>query len=151
MRTGENGEAFHQQRVANAVVIIHGDGDDGARLKAPGGASHAHPPLLAQAIKGAIEAADLPAAKGQLASQAMAATVINAVTIGLSLRGREQPRSRRERLTRATRMPFFVGWRLTPYPESPDKRSAIRNLLKHHLAAGDVDRLPGAVRRLGLA
>ncbi len=29
--TGENGEAFHQQRVANAVVIIDGDGDDGAR------------------------------------------------------------------------------------------------------------------------
>ena len=66
LRTGENGEAFHQQRVANAVVIIDGDGDDGARLKAPGGAADAHPPLLAQAIKGAIEAADLPAAKGQL-------------------------------------------------------------------------------------
>ena len=66
LRTGENGEAFHQQRVANAVVIIDGDGDDGARLKASGGAADAHPPLLAQAIKGAIEAADLPAAKGQL-------------------------------------------------------------------------------------
>ena len=66
LRTGENGEAFHQQRVANAVVIIDGDGDDGARLKAPGGAADAHPPLLAQAIKGAIEAADLLAAKGQL-------------------------------------------------------------------------------------
>ena len=43
LRTGENGEAFHQQRVANAVVIIDGDGDDGARLKAPGGAADAHP------------------------------------------------------------------------------------------------------------
>jgi hypothetical protein len=35
-------------------------------LKAPGGAADADAALLAQAIKGAIEAADLPAAKGQL-------------------------------------------------------------------------------------
>ncbi len=67
LRTGENGEAFHQQRVANAVVIIDGDGDDGARLKAPGGAADAPPrPCWHRLSKGAIEAADLPAAKGQL-------------------------------------------------------------------------------------
>ena len=66
LRAGENSKTFHQQRIANAVVIIDGDGDDGARLKAPGGAADADPALLAKAIKGAIEAADLPAAKGQL-------------------------------------------------------------------------------------
>ena len=66
LRTGENGEAFHQQRVANAVVIINGDSDDGARLKASGGAADPHPTLLAQAVESAIETADLPAAKGHL-------------------------------------------------------------------------------------
>jgi hypothetical protein len=106
LRTGENGEAFHQQRVANAVVIIDGDGDDGARLKAPGGAADAHAALLAQAIKGAIEAADLPAAKASWVSQAMAATVINAVTI-MSPEGGVPGK---------TRGAVFVGWRLTPYP-----------------------------------
>jgi hypothetical protein len=56
-------------------------------LKAPRGAADAHAALLAQAIKGAIERRICQPPKASWVSQAMAATVINAVTIGLSLRG----------------------------------------------------------------
>ena len=64
LRTGENGEAFHQQRVANAVVIINGDSDDGARLKASGGAADPHPTHLSHAVESASKTSEPPAAKG---------------------------------------------------------------------------------------
>ena len=67
LRTGEDGESLHQQRIANTIVFIDGDSDNRARFKAPGGAADADAALLAKAIKGAIEAADLPAAERQLA------------------------------------------------------------------------------------
>ena len=66
LRAGEDGETLHQQRIANTIVFIDGDSDNRARFKAPGGTADADAALLAKAIKGAIEAADLSAAESQL-------------------------------------------------------------------------------------
>jgi hypothetical protein len=62
-------------------VVVKGDGDDRARFEAARRAPDADASLLAKSVKGAVKLADLPAAKASWASQAMAATVINAVTI----------------------------------------------------------------------
>ena len=84
LRTGENGEAFHQQRVANAVVIIDGDGDDGARLKAPAERPTPTRPCWHRLSKARLKRRICQPPKASWVSRAMAATMINAVTIGLS-------------------------------------------------------------------
>jgi hypothetical protein len=81
LRTGEDGDSSHQQRIADAIVFINGDGDDRARFEAARGAADADAALLAQAIEGAIKRRICQPPKASWASQAMAATVINAVTI----------------------------------------------------------------------
>ncbi|WP_251281710.1 hypothetical protein, partial [Enterobacter hormaechei] len=79
-------------------------------------------------------------------SQAMAATMINAVTIGLSLRGAGTAQvTARAPNPSDPRCRFFVGWRLTPYPTysflARISAPPTGYLLKNHQAAGDVDRL----------
>ncbi len=34
LRAGENGHSSHQQRIADAIVVVKGDGDDRARFEA---------------------------------------------------------------------------------------------------------------------
>ena len=111
LRAGEDGESLHQQRIANTIVFIDGDSDNRAWFKAPGGTADADAALLAKAIKG----------------------VINAVTI-MSPEGG---------VPGTTRVPFFVGWRLAPDPTdifvARISAAPSGNLLKHHLAAGNVN------------